>query len=184
MRQRGIFEKITGSGEWWIRYVDAQGRYRREKAGTKSAALMFYRKRKTEALEGRKLPERLRRAPVPFGEIADDTIIYIRGRYSRPADEVARMGVLKGWFTGRAAESITAQEVEAKLEEAQEENNWGSSTVNHHHTLLSLMYRLAIRNRKVRDSPVRGIRRRTEDNSRIRFLTPDEEQALRKALRS
>src|SRR5215472_994658 len=35
---RGVFEKIPGSGEWWIRYVDAEGRYRREKAGTKGAA--------------------------------------------------------------------------------------------------------------------------------------------------
>ncbi len=35
---RGIFEKVPGSGEWWIRYVDASGRYRREKAGTWSNA--------------------------------------------------------------------------------------------------------------------------------------------------
>jgi hypothetical protein len=27
---RGVFEKSPGSGEWWIPYVDAQGRYRRE----------------------------------------------------------------------------------------------------------------------------------------------------------
>src|SRR6476660_7781963 len=26
--ERGIFEKQAGSGIWWIRYVDAQGRYR------------------------------------------------------------------------------------------------------------------------------------------------------------
>jgi hypothetical protein len=65
MNQRGIYEKSPGSGVCWIRYVDAQGRLRREKAGTKSAAILLYRKRKQEALEGRKLPEKLRRAPVP-----------------------------------------------------------------------------------------------------------------------
>ncbi len=95
MRQRGIFEKVPSSGIWWVRHVDAQGRYRREKAGTKSAAILLYRKRKTEALEGRKLPEKLRRARVSFGEIADDAISYIKGRYSRPADDVARMERLK-----------------------------------------------------------------------------------------
>jgi integrase len=182
-KARGVFEKVPGSGEWWIRYVDAQGRYRREKAGTRAAARDLYTKRKQEALEGRKLPEKLRRPLVPFGEIADHAIAYIKGRYSRPADDVARMEVLKGWFTGRAAESITVQEVEAALERAREENDWTASTVNHHHTLLSLTYRLAIRNCKVKDSPVRGIRRRAEDNSRVRFLTPDEEKALREALR-
>jgi integrase len=184
MKQRGVFEKMPGSGDWWIRYVDAQGRYRREKAGTKSAAALLYRKRKQGALEGRKLPEKLRRAMVSFCEIADDAISYIKGRYARPADDVARMEVLKGWFAGRAAETITPDEVETKLEEAREDNNWTPSTVNHHHTLLSLTYRLAIRSRKVKESPVRGIRRRAENNSRVRFLTPDEEKRLREALRS
>jgi hypothetical protein len=139
---------------------------------------------RTEILQGKKLPETLRRATIPFAEIADDAIAYIKGGYARPADDVARMEVLKGWFTGRSAESINPQEVEAALEEAEEENDWGSSTVNHHHTLLSLTYRLAIRNAKVKQSAVRGIRRRAEDNSRVRFLTADEEKRLREALRS
>src|ERR1700722_12273059 len=45
---RGVYEKAPGV--WFIRYVDAQGRYRREKAPSKSAAIDLYRKRKTEAL--------------------------------------------------------------------------------------------------------------------------------------
>jgi integrase len=64
-KHRGIFEKVPGSGGWWIRYVDAQGRYHREKAGSKSAAILLYQKRKIEALEGRKLPEKLRRGAKP-----------------------------------------------------------------------------------------------------------------------
>jgi hypothetical protein len=55
MKQRGIFEKVPGSGVSGVRYVDTQGRYRREKGGTKSAAIMLYRKRKTEALQGRQV---------------------------------------------------------------------------------------------------------------------------------
>jgi integrase len=65
MKQRGIFEKLPGSGVWYIRYVDAAGRLRREKSGTKSTAILLYRKRKQEALEGRKLPEKLRGAGGP-----------------------------------------------------------------------------------------------------------------------
>jgi len=65
MKQRGIFEKTPGSGVWWIRYADAQGRLRREKAGTKGTARDLYHKRKQEALEGRKLPEKLRTAARP-----------------------------------------------------------------------------------------------------------------------
>jgi len=65
MKARGLYEKFPGSGIWWIRYVDAQGRLRREKAGTKSTARDLYHKRKQEALEGRKLPEKLRSVGGP-----------------------------------------------------------------------------------------------------------------------
>ncbi len=56
--------------------------------------------------------------------------------------------------------------------------------MNHHLTLLSLTFRLGTRNRKVKESATRGIRRRTEDNSRVRFLTLEEEDKLRETLRS
>jgi integrase len=65
MKQRGIYEKVSGSGIWWVRYVDAASRLRREKAGTKSAAITLYRKRKQQALEARKVPEKLRQATRP-----------------------------------------------------------------------------------------------------------------------
>ena len=64
---RGVFQRVPGKNSpWWICYWDAQGRKRREKAGTKSAAIDLYRKRKNEALAGKKLPEKLRRATVSF----------------------------------------------------------------------------------------------------------------------
>ena len=31
-KQRGVFEKVPGSGIWWIRYFDQFGKKRREKA--------------------------------------------------------------------------------------------------------------------------------------------------------
>lgn len=53
---RGVFEKVPGSGVWWIRYFDQFGKKRREKAGTKSVAIKLYGKRKQQVLEGKKLP--------------------------------------------------------------------------------------------------------------------------------
>jgi hypothetical protein len=76
---RGVFQKIPGkNSSWWIRYIDAQGHYRREKAGTWGSACKLYNKRKNEALQGRKLPETLRKASVSFAEIARDTLEYSR----------------------------------------------------------------------------------------------------------
>ncbi len=39
-------------------------------------ALALYRKRKTEALEGRKFPEKLRARAITFKELAQDALIY------------------------------------------------------------------------------------------------------------
>jgi integrase len=180
---RGVYEKVRGSGEWWIRYVDAQGRYRREKAGTKGSAIKLYQKRKTEALQGKKLPEILRRAAVSFKQIADDAIGDIERRYRRPADDVARLRVITQWLGSREAASITAQEIESRLNRAADENEWSPATINHYRTVMSLAYRLARRNRKVEVNPVRDVPHHREDNSRVRCLSADEEKALRKAIR-
>jgi integrase len=64
-RPRGVFEKVRDSGIWWCEYFDASGRRRREKAGTWAAARDLYIKRKKEALEGKKLPENLRKVNMP-----------------------------------------------------------------------------------------------------------------------
>jgi integrase len=179
---RGVYERRPG--EWWIRYVDAQGRYRREKAGTKGSAIDLVRKRKMDALIGNKLPEKLRRSRVSFSELCADAEAYIRKRYARPQHDLGRLQNVEKWFGSRAAESITSPEIEAALSRAKHEANWSSSSHNHHHTLLSLTYRLAIRNGKVEKNPVRGIRREPENNSRVRFLTAEEERRLRDAIKS
>src|SRR3989442_8832717 len=69
-KSRGVYEK--GPGDWYVRYIDATGRLRREKAGSKGDAIDLYRKRKSEALRGKKLPEKLRRRIVHFAELCDD----------------------------------------------------------------------------------------------------------------
>lgn len=176
---RGVFQKVPGKNSpWWIRFVDAQGRFRREKAGTKSAAIDLYRKRKNEALEGKKLPEKLRRATVPFSEIAKDALAYSKANKLSYRSDLGRMEKLLSWFREYPAESITAQDIERRFE--QEE--WAAATINRHRALLSLTYRLAIRNGKVKENPARMVLHRLEDNARIRFLSPEEEIQLRKAI--
>lgn len=80
-RERGISERVKGLGVWWIRYPDANGKERREKAGTKGMAIKLYQKRKTEAMQGKKLPETIRRRPVLVSELLLNAAKYIRARY-------------------------------------------------------------------------------------------------------
>lgn len=173
---RGVYERKPG--QWWIRYTDAQGRYRREKAGTKGSAIDLYRKRKTDALIGKKLPEKLRRATVTFADIAKDALAYSKAHKLSYRNDACRMETVLGWFREYPAESITAQDIERRFEQ----EKWSPATVNRYRALLSLTYRLAIRNGKVKDNPARLVQHRLEDNARIRFLSADEETALRKAI--
>jgi site-specific recombinase XerD len=175
---RGVYEKVRDSGEWWICYWDAQGRKRREKAGSKSVAIKLVDKRRTEALQGKKLPESLRRATVTFADIAKDALAYSKANKLSYRHDSGRMETLLGWFREYLAESITAQDIERRFEK----EKWSPATVNRHRALLSLTYRLAIRNGKVKENPARMVQHRLEDNARIRFLSAEEETKLRAAI--
>jgi integrase len=87
------------------------------------------------------------------------------------------METLLGWFREYPAESIT-QDVERRFEQ----EKWSPATFNRYRALLSLTYRLATRNGKVRENPARLVRHRLEDNARIRFLSAEEEAKLRAAI--
>jgi integrase len=175
---RGIFEKVPGSGEWWIRYADATARIRREKAGTKSRAIALYQKRKTEVLQRKKLPETLRGNPITFARIAADALNYSRAHKRNAQDDEERMKLLLHWFGNVPADSLTAQQIEHMLTSEACERNWKPATVNRYKALL-LTYRIALENGKVQGNPVRLVRRLREDNAVDRYLKDDEEARLR-----
>ena len=79
-KPRGIYEKVPGSSVWWIRYADSTGKIRREKVGNKRAAIKLYQKRKTEVLQGVKLPENFKVKPVTFGEFCASGSLITRRR--------------------------------------------------------------------------------------------------------
>ena len=179
---RGVYEKFPGSGIWWIRFADTMGRLRREKAGTKSAALTLYRKRKTETLQGKKLPESLRTPMVSFTEIAHDALVYSKTHKRTYEDDLFRMPRLLAAFRERAADSITPQDLEHHLAQTTEESNWAPATVNRYRALVSLIFRLGIENGKVKENPARLVKPRQVNNTRIRWLAPEEEVRLRAAI--
>ena len=176
---RGIYEREPGSNIWWIRYADAMGRIRREKAGTKGAAIKLYQKRKTEVLQGKKLPENLRAPLVGFAELTKDALAYSKAHKRSYGDDVIRMEKLLSSFRGRSAESITPRELERFLAENAEENDWAPATINRYRALLSLVYRLGIESGKVKENPARLVKHRQENNARVRWLSNEEEVRLR-----
>ncbi|MGH9472045.1 MAG: tyrosine-type recombinase/integrase [Terriglobales bacterium] len=188
---KGVYERVKGSGIWWIHYHDASGRRRREKAGTKGMAFNLYRKRKVEALQGKKLPETIRRKAILVRDLLDDAAAHVRQHYStqriaaqkgEPAVD-SRHPLLAAALGSKPADSITPQEIERVLTRLAEEQEWAPATSNRYKAFLSLAYRLGVANGKVGINPARLVRSRREDNARLRWLSPDEETLLRQTIR-
>jgi hypothetical protein len=72
--QRGIYEKVKGSGIWWIRWTDSEGHKRREKAGNHSVAKTLLLNRQAEKPKGVKLPDNVRAKSITFGALCDDAL--------------------------------------------------------------------------------------------------------------
>jgi len=82
-------------------------------------------------------------------------------------------------FRERDAATITPHDLERHLEQASEESNWAPATVNRYRALISLIFRLGIENGKVKENPARLVKHRLANNTRTRWLAPEEEACLR-----
>ena len=88
---RGVFQKVPGKySPWWIRYIDAQGRFRR-RSRHKERSDRPLPQAENEALEGKKLPEKLRRAAVSFKDISKDALAYSKTDKRSYRDDEYRM---------------------------------------------------------------------------------------------
>jgi integrase len=188
---RGVYEKVAGSGIWWVRYADATGKVRRERVGGKGAALKLYQMRKTQVMQGKKLPEHFRAKPVSFSELADDAMEWAKSHKLTWEDDEIRLMPMREVFGARAAESITPQDIERWFAAAGNSRNkgserngkkWKPATFNRYKALLSMVYRQGIKNGKITVNPAREVERRRENNLRDRYLLGPEETALRNTI--
>jgi integrase len=180
-RQRGIFQRPPGSGIWWIRYVDANGKLHRERVGPKGLAQRAYEKRKTQVRENRFFPEILLRAKgLTFARAMDD---YIKRKEPvwKAWTEWKRIGEKwKERFNGRYLKSIQRAEIEEQVSAMARGRKPG--TVNRHLTLLKAFLRDALATGKLETDPARFVKKLRENNQRVRFLSEAEEQRLFEAL--
>jgi integrase len=169
---RGVFERPKGSGVWWINFY-TNGVQRREKAGRRSDAISLYQKRKAEALVDRKLPELKRGNLVTLNELMADAVEYAKTHLRTSRDYVGRQK--------QAADlsKLTASEVTPQMLDRWIAKHCKThATANRYRSFFSLCYREGQRNGKVTSNPARLVRRRKEDNARLRYLSRDEFKEL------
>lgn len=186
-RPRGIFERPTGSGVWWIRYHDQHGREHRQKVGPKGLAIEAYEERKTAIRKGTFFPEKQRnvllRTFLPT---------FLQGRVKRDPRTGALENVLKDkqhaalWAAALGTLSlrqIKPGDIRRHIHRRQEDG-MAPATINRELAFLRRAFNVAIEDELADKNPIgkRGVTLFRENNQRVRYLTDDEEPRLREAL--
>jgi site-specific recombinase XerD len=117
-----------------------------------------------------------------FDELAQAALVYSKSHKSDSRHDVSRMKRVLEGFSGCTASSITPQQIEQWLADEADNNSWSPATINRYKALFSLTFRIALENGKVKFNPARIVKRRREDNARIRWMLPEEERRLRKVI--
>lgn len=169
-QSRGVYEKVKGSDQWWIRYIDASGRLRREVAGSKSDAINLYRKRKDEARRGKKLPDSLRKRTVLFSELCEDFRKHSLANNEGYRNDGYRITQLKAALGERPAESIPIDTLRTWFAK----QGWKDNTYNRVRTVLFSILRLGIENAKITVHPARLLKRKKVCDDRVRYLNQKE----------
>ena len=177
----GTYERVKGSGIWWVRWTDLDGRKRRELAGTRSAAEKLLIKRPAQKLVARELSESLSSDSVTFRKLCEDALAYSKAENStKQTYELGlRIDQLIEVFGSRPADSVRKNEIVTWLAEQAEGRKWAPSSRNRWQATFSLVFRVGMDNEKIGRNPAARIRRKPEGNGRVRFLSNSEELRLR-----
>ena len=170
-RQRGVFERTPGSGVWWIRFADADGKIRYEKIGAYSVAVKAYAKRKSQVIEGRLFE---RRPDRRFDVYVDD---YLKRRESRTKTirDLRRYGrIWKDAFGAAMMRRITPGQIDATIGRRLEQVS--QQTVAHEVGFLRRVLGAAVRDGILERNPCPAFA--APKSGRVRYLTDDEETAL------
>jgi integrase len=173
---RGVFVR---NAEYWIRYTDQHRKLRREKVGPfLELVKSTVEKRRSEVREGKFFPEKITQRPILFSEVARDFLSYSKKFKRSHAHDTSRMAELLRLWRDVPIPDLTPGRIEKDLSECSEQDQWMPATYNRYRALVSEVFSLAIRDQKATTNPIRGTRHRVENNTRVRYLSDDEEKQL------
>lgn len=188
-KAKGVFEKPKGSGIWWIRYTDSDGKRRSESVGRFGDAKERYNARKLEIKTGTAIiPDRRRRSEAEeesgtrLTALIDHAVTFSKNNHTDSRNFIIRAEAWRTAFGSRLADSLKPAELSEWLERQMQQCGWSAATFNRHKAALSTIYRLAIQNSHVQSNPARLISQKRESRGRIRFLTEEEEARLREKI--
>lgn len=124
---------------------------------------------------------------IAFAELVEDAKKFLKSQRSEAHsyDTGLKLDLMLPAFGKRDAMSINREEVVGWLDDQAELRDWSDATWNRYLAAFSLIYSVAgpDGNKKLTSRPWGVIGRRQEDNSRVRFLSPEEEAEISVVLR-
>ena len=175
----GVYEKYPRSGVWYIRYSGPDGKIHKEAVGAKGLAKQVLHKRKTEVREGKFFPKRPRDWKV--SELIDDYLQRNQGRLAQFYHHVAHGKTWKDWLDGKTASDVTPADIQRYVTERLKTVK--PATVNRELAFLKRVFNDAIENERATSNPVERVKLLKENNARVRFLAPEEEERLLRELK-
>jgi site-specific recombinase XerD len=179
-RLPGIFERP--SGVFWINYYDASGTRRREKAWTLAAAAELLAERRRQVKKGDYIPPRQTRSWT-FAKLAEEAIARKALRLSPQTinTDRIRLGKLLPMIGGVRFNRLTPERIEQALAELKGDG-LTDSTLNRYRSFISSVFSYALKGNLISANPVARVGRYRENDSRLRWLRPEEEEKVRGAL--
>ena len=171
-KHRGVYEKETGSGIWWIRYT-FEGRIKREKVGRKSDAIDLYQQRKSEVRAGMKMPANMRHRGDTVATLIARAIAWVQSNRPKSAHTyIAQMLRIKDELGKCIASDLKPADVEVWLSSHEE---WTDATRNRYKSALSKALQLAVVDGNLPRNVARLVTAKKESSGRVRWMKPDEE---------
>lgn len=183
-KYKGVYEKYPGSGIWWIRYTNAQGKRVTESIGRRSDAITIYQQRMTEKRTGELIPigKHGYGRGVKFSTLVEDALKMSEKDHKDHRNFKQRLVTANEHFGNRVANTIMPNEIKDWLSDMADEHEWTPATFNRYKAAISKAYKLGRQNSKVSVNPAQLVAQKTESAGRLRFLTHEEETRLRAAL--
>jgi integrase len=182
---RGVYEKVKGSNDWYICYADADRKRHRQHVGRRSAAIEAYVNKKRDVREGKFIAPTVREEALTFQQLFDSRQADLKRSLSRKTFRhheydfhCARLEGLKRM----PALKIGPRDIEAALTGLHEDDR-SSATIRNYRSLISSVFNYGIKNGYLMANPVLKTLQPPPAKERVRFLSKEDEEAIRKAVR-
>ncbi len=199
----GVYERSPGSDIWSAR-IRVNGKLVRKSFGrgpkSRADAIAWVEKARTIKRTGEGVLPATAKQPVLttreisvlggtdgilIGTLCDEFLKYVKSHVEEYRDQInppKRIAEIKRAFGDRSADKLKSSEIEDWLEEIQDDRDLANATINKMRGTFSMIFKHGKRKDLVTVNPAADIPLRDPGHGVERFLTPKEEQRLRRVL--